>query len=158
MLWDFSTDICKQMFNSWNVCVKLAWNVPRSTHSYLVDNLLGVNHQSTKNQLMSRYVNFFKSLLKSKSDEVKILSNIVARDVRSVTGKNLRLIETETGLDPWKSSPSDIREKLPMKIVPEQDSWRIPLLCKLLYQRQEMKANCEKIDQISNLIDSLCSS
>ena len=99
-----------------------------------------------------------KSLLKSKSDEVKVLANIVARDVRSVTAKNLLLIENETGLDPWKSTSIDIREKLPKKMVPEQDSWRIPLLCKLLYQRQEMKANCEKIDQISNLIDSLCSS
>ena len=37
-------------------------------------------------------------LLKWKSNEVELLSNIVARDVISVTRKNLRYIENETGL------------------------------------------------------------
>ena len=90
MLWDFGGNRFSQLCNSWNICVKLAWNVPRSTHTYLVDNLLGVNHLSVKRQLLSRYIKFFKGLLKSKSCEVKLLANIVARDVRSVTGKNLR--------------------------------------------------------------------
>ena len=158
MLWDFTSNMCNQMFNSWNVCVKLAWNVPRSTHTYLVDNFLGINHLSIKRQLLSRYVKFFKGLLKSKSREVQILSNIVARDVRSVTGRNLRLLETETGLDPWKATSIDIRDNIPISQIPNHDVWRIPLLCRLLYQRQEMATNCENTDQISDLIDSLCSS
>ena len=42
MLWDFcgNANRFSQLCNSWNVCVKLAWNVPRSTHTYMVDNLL----------------------------------------------------------------------------------------------------------------------
>ena len=146
------------MFNSWNVCIILEWNMPRSTHTYLVDNLLGINQLSIKRQLLSRYVKFFKGLLKSKSREVQILSNIVARDVRSVTGRNLRLLETETGLDPWKATSIDIRDNIPISQIPNHDVWRIPLLCRLLYQRQEMATNCENTDQISDLIDSLCSS
>ena len=143
MLWDFSGNRFNQLCNSWNICVKLAWDVPRSTHTYLVDNLLGINHLSVKRQLLSRYTKFFRGLLKSKSNEVKLLSNIVARDVRSVTGKNLKYIENETGLDPWISTPADIRDTLPIKQTPEEDAWRLPLLCKLLYQRQEMSTNCQ---------------
>ena len=78
--------------------------------------------------------------------------------MRSVTGKNLRFIENETGLDPWVSTPVDIRDSLPIKETPEADTWRSPLLCRLLFQRQEMSVNCQNTDQISDLIDSLCSS
>ena len=87
-----------------------------------------------------------------------VLANIVARDVRSVTGKNLHFIERESGLDPWKSSPSSVREMLPNSEVPEADMWRLPLLCKYLYLRQEMKMKSENTEEITILIDSLCSS
>ena len=117
MLWDFAGNMFSQLCNSWNGCVKLAWNVPRSTHTYLVDNLLGINHLSVKKQLLSRYIKFFKGLLKSKSNEVKLLANIVARDVRSVTRRNLNFIEKETGLDPWISNSIDIRDSLHHRFI-----------------------------------------
>ena len=117
ILWNFSGNMFSRLCNSWNVCVKLAWNVPRSTHTYLVDNLLGINHLSVKKQLLSRYIKFFKGLLKSKSNEVKLLANIVARDVRSVTRRNLNFIEKETGLDPWISNSIDIRDSLHHRFI-----------------------------------------
>ena len=40
MLWDLGGDQVKQLFNCWSTCVKLAWNFPRATHTYLVDHLL----------------------------------------------------------------------------------------------------------------------
>ena len=158
MLWDFSSDICGQVFRSWNTCVKLAWNVPRSTHTYLVDNLLAVNHLSIKKQLLGKFVNFFKNLIQSNSREVQILANVVARDVRSVTGKNLILIEKETGLDPWRTSSSEVRDRVPDKTTPEEDLWRLPLLCQYWYKREEAKANLEDTEEITSLINSLCSS
>ena len=101
--------------------MKLVWDVPRSTHTYLVDNFLATNHLSVKNQLLSRYVNFFRSLL-------KVLANIASRDVRLVTGKNLHFIERESGLDPWKVSSANVRDMLPNSKVPAADMWRLPLL------------------------------
>ena len=158
MLWDLSSDMCGQVFRSWNTCVKLAWDCPRSTHTYLVDNLLATNHCSVKKQILARYVNFFRGLQKSKSHEVMVLVNVVARDMRSVTGRNLLMIERETGLDPWLASAARVKEKLPHSDVPEQDQWRLPLLCQYLYQRREMETSLEDVKEISNLIDSLCSS
>ena len=158
MLWDFSSDACGQMFRSWNTCVKLVWDVPRSTHNFLVDNLLAINHCSIEKQLLSRYVNFFKNLLKSKSREVAIVANIVSRDVRSVTGKNLLLVERESGLDPWRTNSAEVRDKLSSREVPQQDLWRLPLLCQYLNQRREMESCLQDTKEISNLIDSLCNS
>ena len=93
--------------------MKLVWDVPKSTHTYLVDNFFATNHLSVKNQLLSRYVNFFRSLLKCNSKEIKVLANIVSRDVRSVTGKNLNFIERDSGLYPWKVSSANVRVMLP---------------------------------------------
>ena len=158
MLWDFTSEMCGQVFRSWNTCVKLAWDVPRSTHTYLVDQLLAVNHCSIKKQLLSRYVKFHKGLLKSKSVEVQVLANVVSRDIRSVTGKNLAHIETVTGLDPWRTNSTKVSESVPDAEVPEADMWRLPLLCQYLFQRMEMETNLEDTKNISSLIDSLCSS
>ena len=110
-----------QFFRSWNTCVKLAWDIPRSTHTYLVENLFGINHVSHKKQLLARYVNFFKNLLKSISKEVQVLANIVARDIRSVTGKNLAYIEQETGLDPWRATSVQVKDSAPYLLKMNRD-------------------------------------
>ena len=158
MLWDLSSDMAGMYFRSWNTCVKLAWNVSRSTHTYLVNHLLAVNHSSLREQLLVRYVRFFQKLQKSKSSPVQLLVNIVARDIRSTTGRNLSLIQTETGLDPWKTSAHQVNEALVRESVPDEDNWRLPLLCQFLTRREEMETNLEDTKNITELIDSLCSS
>ena len=37
MLWDFQGDLANKYYNSWKTCIKLAWEVPRATHSYILD-------------------------------------------------------------------------------------------------------------------------
>ena len=51
-----------------------------------------------------------------------------------------------------------IEEKLLRKPVPDEDIWRLPLLCKFLMQRQDMEVMMENTEGITDLIDSLCSS
>lgn len=158
MLWDISSDMCGQFCRSWNTAVKLAWQVPWSTHTYLVNNVLGVNHPSIEEQLIVRYVNFFKKLRTSKSDKIQLLANIVARDIRSTTGKNLNTIEARTGLDPWSNSANLVKESLVRQPVPDEDLWRVPLLVQYLEERTMLEVNMEQTDLITDLIDSLCSS
>ena len=105
-----------------------------------------------------RYVKFFHKLRKSNSAPVKFLANVVARDIRSTTGKNLHLIESESGLDPWTASEESVREALKRTPVPAQDMWRLPLLCQYLMKRQEMEVLMEDTEYISILINSLCKS
>jgi hypothetical protein len=158
MLWDLSSEMSGQFFKSWNTSVKLAWRVPRSTHTYLVNHLLAVNHNSFREQLLVRYVKFFHKLRKSKSAPVQFLVNIVARDIRSTTGRNLHLLQTETGLDPWSTSENKFKEAVLREPVPAEDIWRLPLLCQFLMRRQNMETNMEDTEVITDLINSLCSS
>jgi hypothetical protein len=156
MLWGLSSEMAGQFFRSWNTSVKLSWNVPRATHTYLVNHLLAIHHASFREQLLVRYLKFFQKLRNSNSAPVKLLANVVARDIRSTTGKNLHLIEAESGLDPWTSSEQSIRESLTRTPVPNEDLWRLPLLCQNLAKRREMEALMENTDYITDLIDSLC--
>ena len=103
-------------------------------------------------------MNFFQKLLKSKAAPVQLLANIVARDVRSTTGRNLQLIEKESGLDPWTTNGYHVKEALHRTPVPAQDVWRLPLLNQFLTRRNELEALLEDTKAINELIDSLCSS
>ena len=69
-----------------------------------------------------------------------MLSRYLARDLQSVTGKNLRLVQDISHLDPCTISNGKLKEALiaaEMVEVPLLDRWRLPYLCTLLTQRRE---------------------
>ena len=158
MLWDLYGDKVGQLCRAWSTCVKLAWDLPRSTHTFLVEGLLARNFFTVKQQLVGRFVNFFRELQKSKSLEVRIVSSMVGRCVRSTTGKNLALIERDTGLDPWVTPAWKVRAATPREEIPVSEGWRAQYLTKLIQARRSMQTNLEDSSDVENLIESLCSS
>ena len=40
MLYDLASQSSESYFKAWNTCVKLTWDVPRSTYTYIVENTL----------------------------------------------------------------------------------------------------------------------
>ena len=156
MLWDLFGDAAGQVYRSWNTCVKLAWDLPRSTHNYFVDNLLAGPLPSVRKKLLCQYVGFFQNLQHSACWEVRILARIAGTDGGSITGKNLRNIEDEFQLCPWTNSSETFKRCYKGYMVPTEDSWRLPLLGKLIGQRREMKFCEEETSTITGLIDSLC--
>ena len=84
------------------------------------------------------------------------MERIVSIDHGSTTGKNLLNIEEEFNLCPWTRSPASFKKSYNGYQVPAEDSWRLPLLGKLLVQRREMITCGEETSTITGLIDSLC--
>jgi hypothetical protein len=158
MLWDLFGEKAGQLYNSWSTSVKLTWDVPRSTHTFIVDNLLAAEFFTVKQQLIGRYVNFFNGLLKSLSPEVKIVASMVARCARSTTGKNMMNIERETRLDPWTCKAWNVRNQVKRAGLPMGEGWRLHYLSKLLVARKELETMCQNVEEINLLIESLCSS
>ena len=141
-----------------NRCVKLCWDVPESTHTLFVEHLLGVEFTSLRVNVLSRYVKFFQSLVRHSSKEVALIANLVGRDIESTTGRNLRCISTDTGLNPWRDTSSQIKNEYESRIVlDERDSWKIHLLKNYLARRQFLKEQFKPTDEIDDLVDSLCS-
>ena len=69
------------------------------------------------------------------------------------------MLRDETGLDPWKVSPKEMKRKLAKAHgqVPDVDKWRLPNLSKLLEQRQmDYYSGFCKGRRKTELIDSVC--
>jgi hypothetical protein len=110
---------------------------------------------------MARYCKFFQGLRKSPCREVAILANLIARDRRSVTGKNVRLVMENSGAVVRSGSPAKIRAGLveaELVEVAAVDKWRVNYLDTLLQPRQEWhyRGEKEEEEQIQTLIVSLC--
>ena len=158
MLWNLGGDKAEQMFRCWNTCVKLCWDVPRSTHTFLVNNFLAATCTPLRGQAMARYVKFYATLLSSPCKEVAVVSRMVGGDASTTTGLNLLNIQLESQLNPRTSPLSKFKDFFKTTPdVPEIDQWRIPLLEKYLKKRNELNILCEDTTYIDDLITSLCS-
>ena len=160
MTWPLFSAKATQVFNCWSTCVKLAWDVPRATHTYLVDNLLCGGIPSIRNSVLARFCKFYHSLTISESLAVRVMANISSNDIRSVTGSNLFNIKKEIKLDPVRDPlPAVKRSLLEMKkSVPAQDLWRLPCLQKFLALKYEMEAKHQDTGELDRLTESLCKS
>ena len=107
---------------------------------------------------MTRFLKFGHKLSISSSKETATLAGLCQADARSTLGKNIRNIAIETCKDPRWSSYYEYRGSFRKNLVPEEDTWRIPLLGTLLEERRVMKIMDEDTENIQELIDSLCSS
>ena len=114
-------------------------------------------------EVLARFTTFFRSLRVAPSHEVRTAALLQARDLRSVTGRNLALVAELSGQDLWTASTNCVREALREREkveVPETDSWRCSYLAKLLEQRQRAHYSglTEEVLVLTPIIDSLCSS
>ena len=158
MLFRLFSESAEKYYRCWDRCVKTCWSVPLSTHKVFVKFLLSEEFSSVRVNILSRYTNFFQSLLHHKSPEVVKVANISGKGIESTTGQNLAGIYRETGLNPWCASPSMVKSYYNSVTCNEEDLWRIELLRKYLSTRLEMENNLEETKEITALIDSLCSS
>ena len=159
-LWDLAGDKAKQVYSAWNTSVKLAWGCPQQTRTYFLQKMLSCGFNSARVDILSRFVKFFHGLRNSASNEVRFLSRMMARDIQSVTGKNLRYVQEVTNLDPWTTSYGKLKTALKteeMVAVPMQDRWRLPYLSTLLSQRREAHTMVMEDEEkrLTDLIDSL---
>jgi hypothetical protein len=160
-LWDLHSVEAEQVFAAWRRGVKLAWNVPRGTRSYLLQEVLAPGFTPLRVNLMVRSMAFFRSLLESPSPEVTVVARLAARDIRSTLGSNVTLVKSETGLDPWVASSAVMRASLLTKSrvkTPKEDQWRIAYLYKLLTSRLQAyyTGDQQKVNAVQELVDSLC--
>ena len=89
------------------------------TQTYVVENLLSI-HRGFKTDIMSRFVKFYKNLLKGPSTPVRILAALMHTDIQSTSGQNLALITTEIGKDPFTLNKKTLDESLEKRCdIPE---------------------------------------
>ena len=112
--------------------------------------------------LLHRFSSFFHGLVTSPSQEVVVVALLAARDLRSNLGSNLDLVRRMTKLDPWTVGRGQLRSALDRAVrkeVPDQDSWRVPYLQKLLTWRLQAHYTADQgeFERLEGLINSLVS-
>ena len=126
-----STSLSNSFFNVWFNNVKLSWNVPRGTRTYLLQQVLAPGLISAKTEVLARFVTFFRSLRLAPSHEVRTVSLLAARDLRTVTGRNVSQVQRVSVEDPWTVSTPRVKESLRKseEVLPESmDTWRCSYL------------------------------
>ena len=138
MLWNLSSEVAEKFFKCWNTCVKLVFDIPRSTFTYLIEGYFASQHTSLRNQVLARYPKFYRNLLNSPSREVRILARMVKNDVRSTTFANLKYLREVTKLaQPEQFGSARMKLELPVREVPDHEKWGIGVISKMLKIREE---------------------
>ena len=154
----------KKLVNSWNVNLRVIFDLPLNTHSWIIERLVDGKH--AKIAIMKRYVKFLDSLAKSERPALQALLRLSYKDVRTTTGANLKHIQNQTGLYiiPGVTKGNIMNEKFVYKI-PEGEEWKIGLISSLMQIRNDKWSILfdEEQDELSNdditfMLDNVCSS
>ena len=163
-LYELEGTMCKQLFNSFNVSIRTIWELPRQTHRYIVGELAGGHMMSN---MISNKINFYRRLESSHKVPVRLLFKLAARDLRTTTGKSLKLIQNvgiDLGLIGFDSDVLCIDVKRFKSLhrqvsIPEDEKYRLGVLSDLLGLRTQFKYFKDDqfvIEDIEDMIEDIC--
>ena len=150
-LWDLYDDATEKLYKTWNIMIRMTFNIPRNSHKFLIESISQNSHLKTK--LVKRFINFAKALSKCEKPHIRFLHNIQQYDFRSVYGRNCRNITAESGVESiLEASHLDIcYEK-----VPPHEEYRISLIHELLEMRSGRLYSELTKGEISSMLETLC--
>ena len=135
-IWNLYNRECDKLYKSFNVAIRICYNIPRNSHKYYIEEL--VNFPHPKIMLCSRFVKFYDTLIKSKKIAVRLLAKLSFIDEKTVLKCNLRNIAKDCNVKTVNDlSPSFVKQNMRYSDVQEDQDWWIPLLHNLLLIRSK---------------------
>ena len=148
-LYDLFSTKLDQLYKTWNKTVRILYNVPMDTHTYLIDTISKSMHP--KVMLSSRFVNFHRTNLSCSKPSVKLLASLCSQDQRTKYGRNLRNISEECNIPLEELTKTKVKKMMTYKAVPDDEIWRTKLIDELLGARfatLEIPLNTEERETI----------
>lgn len=154
-LWDFNSDNVLKLYNSWNVSIRILFDVPRNAHRYLIEPLSRCLH--IKTLLASRFVAFSEKLNCTKKLCIRLLYNLFKNDHRTILCKNLNSIADDCHILVDDLSKHNVKQNLTFSKIPDDQTWKVPLICELI----DIKSNLISVDnfdyqELNEMIIFLC--
>ena len=126
-------------------------SLPRRTHKYFLEPLTETRH--IIKSLRSRFLRFLSNLVSGKKKAVRCVLELVKRDVRSTTGKNLRHLKLKT--QNFNEKDIDVYET-PYDPIPEEEEWRISLAQEIISAKcGELSLNLTN-EEVDDLAEYVC--
>ena len=130
--WDFSSAEVARFAKTWNVNIRIMFNLPRETHCWIVEELSGGKH--FLQMIFSRFIKYISALKNNTRPAIRELYSISANDVRTTTGGNVRRILLQSGMDP-RSVPKQMFAN--WRVYDAVDTWTVPLVHSLLLLKSD---------------------
>ena len=156
-LWDLFGEEAVHLEKSWNICVRKAFGLPRTTHRNLIEPLSDQWH--LKKILIMRFVSFVKQIEKSTKMFPQCLLKIVKHDTRSITGHNIRMIKILCDNNDWNTVGTNDVGKIDYAVMKEDDLWKVKLGRELIeLKHRQLQANTFSDEEIDKILDYICTS
>ena len=112
--------------------MRLALNVDRCTHHYLIESISGATHP--KVMLSSRYASFWRSLQNSSKLPMRLLARLFEKDGRTVMGRTLNSLCRQCKLGDIEHLTANLVKKRSEYFrAPDNEQWRLGLVPELLH-------------------------
>ena len=153
-LWDIYSKKVTRIFSSWNVTIRNIFNLPWTTHRYLIEGVSGTTHPKT--MMCGRYIRFLETLSTCSKLSVRFLAGLVHDDRRTLTGKTVTKIADDCSVDRNILTPG-IANRSRYSTPPVEEQWRLSILMELL----EVRAGLAFIPgadpaEIQLMIENIC--
>ena len=154
-LWDLFSREFDMICNTYSLSIKLMYNLPRSTHNYIIEPITESQH--VKFIMMKRFVKFTEKIRQSNKVALRSLYRAIRKNTLSVTGSNLRNIMILTGRASIDSLlPSDL-DNIAFSPVPANEEYRISFLRELIdLKNGDCVVPGFTVDEYNEIICHLC--
>ena len=154
-LWDLYSQQVDKIYKFWNITIRNIFSLPWKSHRYWIEIVSNCLHPKTF--LTSRFVTFVRSLMSCRKSEVRFLASLCAEDHRTVVGKTLSRIASETSTLATLLTPTVVKNSLRYFDCPLEETWRISLLQELLESRRnKLKVENMRQEDMDDMINFLC--
>ena len=145
-----------KLMNCWGTAVKDVWGLHRATHRVYA-RWLGSGHTTIREDLLSRWPKFFRSLLNGPSPEAAMIARVAAADRRTTTAANNALILSATSLSAWTATADQVRKELRSRepAMTDNEMTTSEMLLEALQQRASLYTQCADTTVITAHIDEL---
>ena len=157
VLWRLDSPYASSFYSAYTSCVKRIYRLPVNTYSYLVEGHLSQGVVPLRNLVLGRYASFFQKMAWGPSREVTIMAELARNDARTTTAANLKHISDLTSRSCATGDWSEVKAALPVKEVPEKETWRLGLLESLLRERGMLEKEGRDTKRVIAMLASLCS-
>ena len=151
-LWNIFGDNCERLYKAWNVSVRIAFNVDRTTHRYLIESISGSLHP--KVMLASRFSKFHQSMKSSDKLCNRLLASLFEGDHRTVFGKTLSKIADHCDCAMEQLSPSLVKRRMRYHDPPDTEVWRLPIARELTSSRLKIPGFSN--DELKKILHHIC--
>ena len=156
-LWNLFSQEAIKLENSWNTSARIMWDLPMTTHRYLLEPVTEAIH--VKKLLAKQFIGFLDQIKKSKKAVILELIHSVKLDTRSTTGNNLRrlmLLMNKENVD--QIDKSDYKH-LEYHEIDDEEKWKVAFIREVTnvkFNRFEVEGFEQ--DELDEILDFLCTS